>query len=160
MKSNFFGEVDSVEFAIYLSEKAIRAEKHINVTKIQKLLYICYGLYLAHTKKQLLNERPAAWYYGPFFPRVHKAQRNNGGNLATLFNTGLIENFEKYDYIIEPVLNVFGDWSAGGLVEWTHEENTAWDKKYRIQGEKHTSLDSLDIIADFEKFIVTEEASV
>lgn len=41
------------------------------MTKIHKLLYISYGIFLARENKRLTNEHPQAWPFGPVFPRVH-----------------------------------------------------------------------------------------
>jgi len=148
-----FGEVDSVEFAIYLNEKAKAKDLSVNVTKIQKWLYICYGLYLAAYKKQLFNERPKAWDYGPAFPRVHTKQKKNKDSLEGLQNNINISKLEEYDEIIDPTLEKFGDWTAGQLVAWTHGENKAWDKKYNKLDERYGSLDNHDIYLDFEPFV-------
>jgi len=153
---NVLGRVSSVDFAIYLTHKAIEKGISINVTKLQKLLYLCYGLYLAATNEQLLDVRPQAWYYGPFFPNIHRIQKSNKDTLENLVHRINLEDFAEFDYIIVPILEHFGNWSASELVNWTHEKGMAWDKKYNIQNEKHTSLDNFDIISDFEKFIVRE----
>jgi len=151
-----FGEVNSVEFAIYLNEKANKKELLVNVTKIQKWLYICYGLYLVAYKKQLLDERPKAWDYGPAFPKVHKKQKKNGDSLNKLKNTIDIESLKVYDEIIDPTLENFGHWTANQLVEWTHESEKAWDKKIKL-GEKYGSLDNHDIYIDFEPFVANDQ---
>ena len=145
-----FGEVDSVDFAIYLNKKAKEKNLSVNVTQIQKWLYVCYGLYFAQTARQLLTERPKAWDYGPAFPKVHRQQKKNNDTLDGLEVEGSL--LKKYDDLVELTLNTFGTWSAGQLVQWTHEENTAWDKKIKL-GEKYGSLDNYDIMIDFKKYI-------
>ena len=146
------GEVDSVDFAIYLNKKAKELGKSVNVTKIQKWLYICYGLYLAQHNKQLLTERPKAWEFGPAFPRVHNKQKKNNDSLDNLSMSVCEDSLEKYDEIINAVLEHFGDWTASGLVEWTHGKGNAWDKKFN-NDEKYASMDNHDIILDFQRFI-------
>lgn len=46
----------------------------LNKTQINKLLFICYGMYLAATGGKVLfeDDTPKAWPYGPVFPRVYK----------------------------------------------------------------------------------------
>ena len=149
------GKIDNVDFAIHLSKKANEANLQINVTKLQKLLYICYGLYLADTNSQLLHERPEAWQYGPFFPSVHAVQIKNKNGLHDLENKSSPDDLRQYDYIIDPILGHFGKWTAGGLVAWTHEKGSAWYIKYHVENRKMTPLDNLDIISDFKKFIVS-----
>jgi len=148
-----FGEVDSVEFAIYLNKKAKEKNLSVNVTKIQKWLYVCYGLYLAAYKKQLFNERPKAWDYGPAFPRVHKKQKKNADSLDGLKNNLSEKDLKVFDEIIDPTLEKFGNWTASQLVDWTHKDERAWDIKYNKLGERYGSLDNHDIFIDFEPFV-------
>lgn len=147
-----YGEVDSVDFAIYLNQKAIELGIAVNVTKIQKWLYICYGIYLAAKGEQLLTERPKAWEFGPAFPRVHKRQKKNNDSLNNMAMSVSAESLSKYDEIILPVLKHFGSWTASGLVAWTHEKGKAWDKKFNYD-EKYESMDNHDIILDFKRFV-------
>jgi len=148
-----YGEVDSVDFAIYLEKKALEKGKKPNVTQIQKWLYVCYGLYLFVDKKQLFTERPKAWDFGPVFPRTHSKQKKNGDTLQSLISSINTREFEKYDDLIEATLKLFGDWTASELVAWTHKEGSAWDKKYNIMDEKYSSMDNGDIILDFKRLV-------
>jgi len=152
---NIFGEVDSIDFAIYLNKKAQMLKKNINVTKIQKWLYICYGLNLALEKKQLLYERPRAWEYGPAFPRVHSLQKKHNNSLDNLKTEASLSDLTNYDEIITTTLNYFGNWTASELVAWTHEDGKAWNKAMLCNG-INTPLDNLDIQNDFLKIIVVE----
>jgi len=147
-----FGKVDSVDFAIYLNKKANEKDLPINVTKIQKWLYICYGLFLAAYDEQLLDERPKAWNYGPAFPKVHKKQKNNQDSLDGLEKELDLEKFSAYDDVIDAVLRTFGRWTASELVAWTHERGTAWDKVFR-SSEMYTPISNEDIKSDFVKLL-------
>jgi len=157
MSETIYGEVDSVDFAIYLNNKANELGLSANVTQIQKWLYICYGLYLAAYDRQLLTERPKAWNYGPAFPRVHKKQKKNNDSLNYLEtrinseNTNA-EDFAKYEAVVNTTLKHFGDWTAGELVTWTHEPGTAWDKKFKGD-DMYSNMDNHDIIMDFKKLL-------
>ena len=144
-----FGKVDSVDFAIYLNKKARELGKNVNVTKIQKWLYICYGLYFAAYNEQLLKERPKAWDYGPAFPRVHKKQKRNNDSLDNLQINIPLEELEKYNALILATLESFGDWTASELVAWTHEKEKAWHKTFNLLDAKYAPMDNNDIILDF-----------
>jgi len=148
-----YGEVDSVDFAIYLNQKVSENDFTANVTKIQKWLYICYGLYLAVHDVQLLTERPRAWEYGPAFPRVHRAQKKNGNTLNGLRMNSNPELYIKYNELIKATLKNFGDWTASELITWTHQPGKAWDKIYYHQN-KYDPLDNLDILNDFRGLLV------
>ena len=148
-----FGEIDSVDFAIYLNKKAHEfGIPVVNVTKIQKWLYICYGLYLAVYEKQLLSERPKAWDYGPAFPRVHKMQKKHDNSLDYLQNILSKDNLKKYDDVIKATLDNFGSWTASELVDWTHEEGKAWYKTKKSEG-MYSPMDNYDILLDFQGLI-------
>lgn len=149
--------VNSIEFAIYLTQRANERNIHLNVTKLQKLLYICYGLYLSYAEEYLLDERPEAWQYGPFFPEVHKKQKENNDSLEVLIPRISEDRFKEYDFLIDAVLEAFGTWTAMNLVEWTHQKGTAWHKKYVIQDRQKDFLDNFDIKLDFNKFVKIKE---
>ena len=150
------GEADSIDFAIYLYRKASFLKYPVlNMTNIQKWLYICYGVHLVLYRKRLLNESPKAWDYGPVFPRVYKAQKKHDNKLNLLQISCSVESLQKHDEVIDATLDVFGRWSTGGLIEWTHEPGKAWDKKFN-HGGKYSHMDDLDILFDFKE-IVTHE---
>ena len=151
-----YGEVDSVDFAIYLNQKASDLGIHTNVTKIQKWLYICYGIYFALHEKQLLTERPKAWDYGPAFPRVHKRQKKNNNSLDNLTMNISSSELTKYDTVINATLENFGDWSASELVTWTHEKGKAWDKTFNLLEAKYAPMDNNDIFIDFRNIVAHE----
>jgi len=144
-----FGKVDSVDFAVYLSQKAIELNKSVNVTKLQKWLYICYGLYFAFYGEQLLTERPKAWEFGPVFPKVYNKQRKRNTLNDLPIETSLGE-LKQYDEVIRVTLENFGDWTASQLVAWTHEKGKAWDKTYNHFDARNGNMDNNDIIKDFE----------
>jgi len=147
--------IDSIDFAVYLNEKIKARGKTANKTKLQKLLYICYGSQLRMNEgQQLLNEQPNAWDYGPAFPRVYSVQKSSSGldKLSPLHQRSK-EKLEQFDVLIERVLDFFGDWTANQLVEWTHTEETAWHKKYSNIEERYTPLNNSDILMDFKRYI-------
>jgi len=145
--------MNSVHFAIYLEKCARERGGHLNMTMVQKLLYICYGLWLAIECAQLFEERPKAWKYGPVFPKVHKKQMKFNDSLKKLERKISHESFEKYDELIDVVLNSFGAWSASQLVSWTIREGSAWHMKYVVLEEPYGTMDNLDIINEFETLI-------
>ena len=149
------GEIGSIELAIYLEKKAMEAGHKPNMTKIQKWLYICYGLYLAVYNKQLLKERPKAWDYGPAFPTVHKQQKKNGDSLMKIRDRIAPLDLTPYDNVIDVTLKYFGDWTASELVNWTHKKSTAWDKKFNY-GERYMPLENNDILVDFKELVAND----
>ena len=63
----------SVDFANILRNMAYKRHLvNLNKTQVNKLLFMCYGLYLAFYGEKLFSETPKAWPYGPGFPNVYK----------------------------------------------------------------------------------------
>ena len=129
----------------YLLAKAIEERIVMNMTKLQKLLYIVYGVYLTIADKRLTNESPKAWPYGPVFPTVRK-------NLLNIdfydydFSTEkdaeckTISNDEELKDIMRIVLNKFGLWDSDQLVNWTHIINSPWDRTQNSPGFKWNDI--------------------
>ena len=158
-RTSTFGLTDAVTFAAYLTKKAREQGHSVNVTKLQKWLYICYGLFLAAYDMQLFNDRPKAWDYGPVFPRVHKQQTKN--LLEKLVPNANLDNLmpdirDKCNAVADAVLKYFGDWSAMELVNWTHSPNKAWDKTVKEFG-KYATIDNFDVYKDFREYVSDEE---
>jgi len=154
---NGIGKVDSIKFAAYLYDKARTARKYPNVTKMQKWLYICYGIYFAVYDEELLNEKPEAWEYGPVFRRVYSVQKNDKlGDIFRSFSEEDLDGLSQYNNVIDATLNSVGGWSASKLVNWTHEKDKAWDKTVRVAG-KYEPMDNNDIKLDFKGLLKRNE---
>jgi uncharacterized phage-associated protein len=107
-------------------------ERHltINMTKVQKLLYIAYGIYLAVRDERLTNEHPQAWPYGPVFPTTRNRLLDVDLYGITKENEVLqeINRDEDVNALIGLVFNTFGDWSALKLTNWSHGDGTPWQR--------------------------------
>jgi len=108
--------------------------------KLQKLVYISYGVYLAMTRgnKRLFNERIEAWPFGPVIPELYHEFKRFGMSRIKLWSS----NFDyktnrrfwpvvsKEDALSVTVLNF--TWRFYGLEEagtqLTNQEDTPWDK--------------------------------
>ena len=123
MESEFESlNIDSIEVANAIRYLATEESVDLNMTKIHKLLYISYGLYLAKYSKRITTEHPHIWPFGPVFPRVHKH----------VFLSDKIEEINNIPNdvieVIQLALRVFGKFSASKLSAWSHMENSPWDK--------------------------------
>ena len=63
---------DSVTVANYIIAFANQNKFFINMTKLQKLLYIAYGVYLYVKNERLTNEHPQAFQKFPFLMKTLK----------------------------------------------------------------------------------------
>lgn len=66
-------EFDSNDVMAYIHDYCAKNNIYVNVTKLQKLLYCCYGVVLAALDERLTSEHPQAWEHGPVFPRTFNA---------------------------------------------------------------------------------------
>ena len=123
----------------------------INLTKLQKLIFCCYGVALAEGNIRICKEHPKAWDHGPVFPQVYKLTSKNRDG----FVQHLLEQPNNYINVIPPstleimnkALIVFGRYNAGELVAWTHRKDSPWDicvKKYGL----YKAMDD-DVIRDY-----------
>ena len=148
---------DSNTFAKFLIYCANQKRIFMNVTKVQKLLYICYGAYLRIKKERLLNEHPQAWPYGPVFPRVRKMLVKDENILSLNNVTDEIKELHDNPYMlsfVNNVLDAFGKLTAGALTEWSHHENSAWDLTTKIEGFDWSDEISDSVIYDYFGTIV------
>lgn len=76
---------DSLTFAKALVHMAELEDRALNMSQIQAILYIAYGVWLAQKDDRLFDEHPQAWQYGPVFPRVY-----------TKLKKGMTDSQEQY----------------------------------------------------------------
>ena len=62
---------DSLTFANALVHMAQMEGRGLNMSQIQAILYIAYGVWMTGHEDRLFEEHPQAWQYGPVFPRVY-----------------------------------------------------------------------------------------
>lgn len=121
----------STDVATYLIALANERRIAVNMTKVQKLLYIVYGVYLRVHEERLLNEHPQAWPYGPVFPTTrNKLLKQDFADISksdvTAEEREKIESDERLNRIIDFVFRNFGGWNSGQLSEWSHSAGSPW----------------------------------
>lgn len=125
---------NSVAVAKYIAATANERRISINITKIQKLLYIAYGIFLAVRDTRLTNEYPEAWPYGPVFPTTRT--RLLKVDLYSISKKDVelkpLEEDQDFNSLIDLVFRVFGSWSAGQLTAWSHGDGTPWNKTTKM----------------------------
>lgn len=116
-------EFPSLEVASFIAKTCDEYGFSWNNTKIQKLLYCCYGCVLAAYDERICNEYPRAWQFGPVFPRVfnHIHKRRPFPQEDSLQSAP--EELKKF---LKEVIKVFGKYNAVPLSEWTHKTGSPW----------------------------------
>lgn len=147
---------NSTDIAKYIVGYANDNGIPINMTKLQKLLYIAYGTFLVVKEKRLTDEHPQAWPYGPVFPKTRKALLNED-----LFNIRLnnidqsqFDNTDSVPDLIALVFNNFGNWSAYQLTEWSHREGTPWDQTVSHPDFKWGTIIADDKIQNYFRYLI------
>lgn len=118
---------NSVDVAKYIAGKANEKNISLNITKIQKLLYVVYGIYLRVYEERLTDEHPQAWPYGPVFPTTrNQLVKTCLQNLKISDVTENLQNDVRLNKTINFTLDHFGVFNAGQLTEWSHREGSPW----------------------------------
>lgn len=119
--------IDVANWFIRRNEKDIEKgnlnSEKLTLLKLLKLLYYAEGCYLALNDKSLFDEDIVAWEHGPVieevyyeFPNAYDLSKPKDKNIK-------YTNIEDDDAeILEEVFEVFGEYSAWGLRNKTHNE--------------------------------------
>lgn len=118
---------DSVVFGNYLVSLAASRGKILNMTKLQKIMFIIYGYYLTKEHK-IISENPQAWPFGPVFPRIHK--KVDYTKLVDLDDPSFDEIKEDVELVslVERIIDAYAIYSATQLSNWSHMKGSPWDK--------------------------------
>lgn len=148
------GRIESIEMAKYILCRASANNISMNMTKLQKLLYICDGLMLS-CDRNYINENARAWNYGPVYPKVHKWFKDNQEIRFTLSDIKKEDldfiNSMNIEYIVKLALSKFGSWTAGELSSWSHQNNSPWDIALRNNDNHYGAvIDKFDMAAYFK----------
>lgn len=144
-------QYDSVIGAKLLLALAYERGVVLNTTKVQKMLYIIYSYFLSKHDYQIFTETPKAWPYGPVFPRTRKKvdftriQKVTDAELEGI--TSQKEIVEKFNEVI----NRYSKFSASELSDWSHMENSPWDKTTKLTGFKWGDFIPNEFVIDYFK---------
>ena len=124
--------LDSIDIASFIVKHCALSNYFINLTKLQKLLYCCYGVMLAAFDERICSEQPKAWPHGPVFPRVYNiTSKNRDGFVQYLLEyKDKCANFFSEDelLLLKKTINAYAKYSAGKLVEWSHLPGSPWSQ--------------------------------
>ena len=124
---------NSILVAKYMLALAFERNIVLNVTKVQKMLYILYGYFIARGVK-ILDEQPKAWPYGPVFPKTRKKVDFN-----IVWKTDnpdfkdLVDDKDLTD-ILNKVIEKYSGYTATQLTEWSHMSGGPWEETTKQEG--------------------------
>lgn len=93
----------------------------ISNLKLQKMLYYMQGFHLAYFKEPLFEEEIVAWQYGPVVVSVYEHYKSHG-SAGINADHDIISLKPKEEVLFNEVFKVYGDYSAIGLMNLTHNE--------------------------------------
>ena len=121
-----FRPLDSLQVMAYIVDMCRKQHIEVNVTKLQKLLYCCYGVALAQLGIRLTKESPQAWQYGPVFPKTLEYFRKHP--IESLTDSSVLETTasDELKKLLIGTLTYFGQFSASQLSTWSHQIGSPW----------------------------------
>lgn len=125
----------------------LQKSKRISHLKLQKLVYISHGWYLAIFDTPLIDDEYAeAWQYGPVFPSLYVEFKNFGARNINRMATELTSepNLREYIPTVNPsdnnkidLLNKiwkdYGDFTGVQLSGMTHQEGIPWSNTRKTE---------------------------
>lgn len=158
MKRSETMKVNAITIANWFVDKYQQDTEHqdnkLTLLRLVKLVYIAHGFMLAVCDRGLLDprfDRVEAWKYGPVIPSVYMSFRHNGANTIDKKESVMVGFLDDYGVKFETpelstaedkdkediqgcldfVWNRYIDFTAGDLVEITHQSGTPWDVCYK-----------------------------
>lgn len=145
---------DSQLIAKYLYSLAYSKGRTLNVTQLQKLLYIAYGFYLAEHGRSLMSEQPQAWPFGPVFPRTRKLDYDRTVGIHTAELRVIFDDLEVRK-LLDNVVDNYASISASKLSEWSHTVGSPWERTTLQNGFRWSHIIPDEYIAVyFKKFSI------
>lgn len=140
---------DLKDIASFVVKECALLNYFINLTKLQKLIFCCYGAVLADSNIRICKEYPKATSHGPVFPELYDLIVQNDFRSVQK----MLDFKDKCSYLPESaletmkkVIKVFGKYNAGQLIAWTLREDSPWNN----------SIDDETIKNFFKEHVVEE----
>jgi uncharacterized phage-associated protein len=146
------------DVADYIIVKATEAGVHLNLLKLQKLLYYSEAWRLAFTGQPLTGERFQAWVHGPVNRPTYDRFKDQKVLYSEVTPSDVAQSFrfenlteEQRDHI-DSVLEAYGQFSGTELEIMTHREEP-WIKARgdRSPSERCDELISSNLMRDYYK---------
>ena len=132
--------------------------------RLNKIVYISYGLSLAALDRRIFIEPIQAWRLGPVIPSIYHEFKSCGNDNITQKSTiyhpidqkwltpEIDNNDNDLKVILETVSDIYGEMPLFELVNRTHHKDTPWQKVFE-EGKFHIEIKDSDIKNYYRKFI-------
>jgi uncharacterized phage-associated protein len=104
----------------------------ISNLKLQKLLYLAQGFFLAIYGEPLFSAKIEAWTHGPVVPEIYHKYKKYEGSAIPIPKLEFSLISKKARQLLDEIWSVYGQFSAWKLRDITHD-HTPWKKT--VQGD-------------------------
>lgn len=116
----------------FIEQSSNLPENDLTNLKLQKILFYGQAEALKNTDAPLFAEDIEAWKYGPVVPVAYDWLKGCGAYPITTFDIvtstdGITEDIKTF---LSNVWQKYSKYSAGYLVDKTHEDGSPWKKTY------------------------------
>lgn len=97
--------------------------KDLSPLSLQKLLYFIDGFYYSYFKNRIFNYPAQAWPFGPVYTDIYDCfsyYKRDNIDFNEIFKDTLVCLAEDEKRIVDDVINSFGCYSGGMLIDMTH----------------------------------------
>ena len=124
----------AVSIANYFIQLGLLEKRPITPMKLQKLVYISHGWFLALSGGEaLIKEKVGAWPFGPviatLYKRFSKFSKMPIDEIAKDIDGDVLS--EDVKEFLDKIWSVYGGLSASQLSNLTHQNGTPWDQVYQ-----------------------------
>ena len=139
MSKRTLSPADLCRVANFMIGRAKSRKASLTHLKLQKLVYIAYGIGLA-VGRRLFQDRVEAWSWGPVIPSLYHEFKRYGASEIDDWSIYYSYEKRKWDFPTIPdedreallILNMtwdfYGRLSGSQLTRLTHQRGTPWDK--------------------------------
>ncbi len=147
--------ITSLQMMGYIIARCLELKvPNVNITKLQKLMYCCYGACLAKYHFRICDQNPEAWKFGPVFPQTLDSWDLYKMGFSALESDKVREYLPDHiAQLIDTTLKYFGKWPASRLVDWTHLPNSPWSEISKNGKELRIQIPDSLIIEYFNKHV-------
>lgn len=149
-KKNGSDGIDSVILAralVYLSKTHAHG---INMSQLQVILYIAYGVFLARNGKRLTDEHPQMWEYGPVFPKAYNRLKKSPSDGEAEAESLKESRPEVFEFLSECFRRYA--WTSATMLTAPHTASgTPWAKTRRKSPDKWGVQIDDEIISEWFK---------
>ena len=118
----------------------------IDLLRLNKLVYISYGIIYGYLRKRLYADRIEAWRYGPVIPSVYHTFKHKGRSPITEpvkvpDEVCRLDENSAMESWLDGIMDIYSNESGVDLIERTHACGSPWWRALRgREGEKNVEI--------------------